>query len=514
MATFSKIDGAEPSTVTFQLATVTQDRGGQTQHQEIISVGGTESTLAVAAVLATTPGSTAWALAVREVVPQSTGTFAISSIAGRTLVDQNSTAWVAQVSTVTGRVLVDQNSTVWPVQVSSVAGKVLVDQNSTVWPVQVSSLAGAVITRSSAANMLVTAYQSTAADFLTTAIVSTVQGVVRIAGNNAADGLVHVGDSTNNALRVNVVAGAAGGSTTVNVSSLAGRVSIAGFHATDGIVNVADSTNNAINVNVVAGAAAGSTLVTVRQSTVGDFRAAVYQSTAADLNVTVAGYSTTVNVSSLAGAVIVRSSAANLLATVYQSTAADLQATVSQGSTNWSVQVSTGAVSVSTGSVTVHQGSTAFSVQARVTTSSGGALDGSTTTPAANAMALPVREVVPTLNSTTIVITSTHSTAIYSIISSVANLRHKVYAYFVGSTHTNPSTLIFCSSLSNSGFDHWHVNFGSGSSGITGANMAMNPPGFIFAGVVQNALNIKIEGGSSATSTVIARVSLAWFDEA
>src|SRR4051812_41100979 len=69
MATFSKIDGAEPSTVTFTLATVTQDRGGVTQHQEIVTLGGTESTLAVAAVLAAAPASTAWALAVREVGP-------------------------------------------------------------------------------------------------------------------------------------------------------------------------------------------------------------------------------------------------------------------------------------------------------------------------------------------------------------------------------------------------------------------------------------------------------------
>lgn len=235
--------------------------------------------------------------------------------------------------------------------------------------------------------------------------------------------------------------------------------------------DVSDSTNGAIKVNVVAGSAAGSTIVTVSTGSV-----RVHQSTAADLNVTVAGYSTITSVST--GSV-----------RVHQSTAADLAATVTFASS-------------------------ANSVLARLTTSSGGALEGSTAQPAGNVIGLHVRQVFPTLNSTTVQITSTHSTAIYALISSAAGLRHKVYAYLVQSTHTVPSTLIFCSSGSGSGLDHWHVMFGSGSSGVTGANLAVTPPGWIFAGVVANALNVKIEGGSSATSTVIARIGLAWFDEA
>lgn len=121
--------------------------------------------------------------------------------------------------------------------------------------------------------------------------------------------------------------------------------------------------------------------------------------------------------------------------------------------------------------------------------------------------------VFPTLQSTTILVTSTHSTAIYPIISSVASQQHKVFAYFVGSTHTTPSTLIFCSSASGSDFHHWSVNFGSGSSGMTGANMAVTPPGFIFAGLSQNALNVKVEGGSSVASTCIVRVAVSWYTE-
>jgi hypothetical protein len=655
MATFSKIDGAEPSTVTFRLRTVTQDMGGQTQHQEIVTLGGTESSLAVAAVRDTTPASTEWALAVREVA-HSTGPFAVSSIAGPVTVRSSAANALVSVYQSTAA---DLNVTV--------AGYVAPSTT-----VNVSSLGGAVIVRSSAANALVTAYQSSAADlnvtvagYSTTVNVSSLGGAVSVLPNSSvatrwfpvqvSDGSTWVSDSTNRAIRVNVVAGsvagdtsvtvngnqssnssvylpvrltngtaflspnadyldastasniagptilfdngsnvtmravsltlglpvnvvagAAGGSTivtvstgsvrvhqssaadlnvtvagystTVNVSSLGGVVSVLPnssvatrwfpVQISDGSTWVSDSTNRAIRVNVVAGAAGGSTEVTVRQSTIGDFKAAVYQSTAADLNVTVAGYSTTVNVSSLGGAVITRSSAANMLVTAYQSTAADLNVTVAgYVAPSTTIQVSSLGGAVITRSsaanmlVSVYQSTAAdlnvtvagYSttvnvssgvIRAQAYTSSGGGVEGSTGTPAAGVTGLHVRQVYPTMNSTTVVITSTHSTAIYSLISSVASLRHKVYAYFVGSTHTNPSTLIFCSSASASGFDHWHVNFGSGSSGITGANMAMAPPGFIFAGVSQNALNVKLEGGSSATSTVIARVSVAWFDEA
>jgi hypothetical protein len=384
-------------------------------------------------------------------------------------------------------------------------------------------------------------------------------GMVSVVTSSGAS----VMDSTETAIKVNVVAGAAGGSTTVTIrqstatdllarvnqgvgNSTAAdrwRVMVANSSAADfigvqlvdssgtgfygptkplnvtvtdssnAVVKPGDSDNNAIRVNVVAGAAAGSTLVTVRQSTYTDFNtlsriadrdqstqvAAVLNATPAStvwaLAVREAAPSTgPIAVSSIAGPVTVRSSAANALVTVYQSTAADLKVTVDGYSTT--VNVSSGVV------------------RAQTYTSSGGAVEGSTGTPAAGVLGVHVRQVYPTMNSTTIVVTSTHSTAIYPLISSVAGLRHKVYAYFVSSTHTVPSTLIFCSSASASGFDHWHVGFGSGSSGMTGANLAVAPPGFIFAGVSQNALNVKIEGGSSAASTVIARVSVAWFDEA
>jgi hypothetical protein len=344
------------------------------------------------------------------------------------------------------------------VQVSSAGGRVLVDQNSTVWPVQVSSVAGRVA----------------------------------VAGFNATDGITNVTDSTNNAFRVNVVAGSAAGSTDVSVTQLR--------DSSGGSISAGDSANNAIRVNVVAGAAGGSTVMTVSTGSV-----RVHQSSAADLNVTVAGYSTTVNISSLAGAVITRSSAANMLVTAYQSTAADFQATVTPASTNWPVQVSTVA-----GRVLVDQNSTVWQTQASLRTSSGGALEGSTAAPAVGVLGLHTREVMPTLQSTRAVITSSNSTALYTLVSSAANpLRHKVYAYSLTSTETTPSTLVFYSSNT---IDRWAVAFGSGSSGVTGANLALSPPAWLFHADANNALRCLIE--KAASTQCIVTLSIGYFTEA
>jgi hypothetical protein len=384
--------------------------------------------------------------------------------------------------------------------------------------VQVSSLGGAVIVRSSAADCAVTASQGgtwnigTVTTITGVTTVSSLAGVVRIAGNNAADGIVHVGDSTNAALRVNVVAGSAAGSTVTSVSQL--------LDSSGGSIAAGDSANNALRVNVVAGAAAGSTEVTVRQSTYTDFNA-LSRLADRDASTQVANITNTTPASTAYGLVVreatrlnfatdsvaIIGTAANNLATVYQSTvgalrasvyqstAADLQATVAQASTVWAAQVS----SVG-GIVTVNNND-----------GSGNALASAISTPSTNARGLVVRPVVNGINSTTVLITSTNSTAIYSLISSVAGARQKVFAYFVGSTHTNPSTLVF---VSSNVIDRWAVNFGSGSSGITGANLALSPPAWLFATDAANALNVRVEGGSSAASTVLVRVSFSWFSEA
>ena len=307
--------------------------------------------------------------------------------------------------------------------------------------------------------------------------------------------------STNAGLCVRVVSGP---SSVADFSVRAVLPSTAGDNlvtVSTGSVRVHQSTAADLNVTV----AGYSTIATVSTGSV-----RVHQSTAADLNVTVAGYSTIATVST--GSV-----------RVHQSTAADLNVTVAGYST---------IATVSTGSVRVHQSTAADlnvtvagysttvnvssvggAVVTRVNTSSGGGVEGSTTTPSTGAvLGLNMRQVMPSgRQSTTTLITSTHSTAVYALVSSVAGLKHCVGAYFVSSTHTNPSTFIFMSSLA---IDRWHVGFGSGSSGITGANMALSAPDWIFQADAANALNCRIEGGSSVTATVVARVSIKWFTEA
>jgi hypothetical protein len=281
-----------------------------------------------------------------------------------------------------------------------------------------------------------------------------------------------------------------------------------------------NSTRYGVNVRVIGG-----------PSTATDFAVrALLPSTASDNPVTVSQGSTAfaVQVSTVAGAVVVRSSAAAHLATVYQSTASDLVATIhgnqsSNSSEYLPVRLTNGTAFLSA-SQDYQQDSTMTTTsvfgptlmlrtgaEAPASTDSWEMVRGTTS---GHLFVAVTPDPGRTLESTTALVTSTHSTAIYPIISSAAGLRHKVYAYFVSSTHTNPSTIIFCSSASGSGFDHWHVGLGSGSSGITGANMAVPPPGFIFAGVAQNALNVKVEGGSSVTATAVVRVSVSYFTEA
>ena len=372
--------------------------------------------------------------------------------------------------------------------------------------VNVSSLAGAVIIRSSAADALVTAYQSTFTDLQALAGIrdrdssTQVAAVLNATPASTAYAVVvrlpaPITDSTNNALRVFQVASSAGaGSTEVTVrqstytdfntlSRLADRDNSTKVAAVlsetqpassaYGVVvrlpaPFADSTNNAIRVFTVASSGgAGSTEVTIRQSTYTDLntlsRLADRDASTQVANITnttpassayglvvreAVAQSTTVNVSSLGGAVIVRSSAANALVTVYQSTAADLVAT------------------------------------ARVNTSSGGAVEGSTASPAHGVIGLHVRQVpssMATFAASTVGATSTNTT----LVSSLAGARVKVYAFSVTSTVVANSTVSFRSSAATV---LWPLVLGSGSSGVTGANLAVAPPAFLFATASANAL--------------------------
>lgn len=425
MASYKNIDGEESGTVTFTVAAVELTRNSSAELQEILCVGDPDISTNVGRVTSVPPDSTMAGVGVRIISgPSSLADFPV-------------------------RVIFPSTATNNPVSLPNTQ---------------------TINVRSSAANALVSVYQSTAADLnVTVAGYVAPSTTVTVNGNASSNSSLYLPVRlTNGTAFLTAGADYTDGST---ASNIAGPTLLFdnGTNATMRVVSL----TNGLPVNVVAGAAAGSTLITVRQSTVGDLRAAVYQSTAADLNVTVAGYvapSTTVQVSSVGGAVVVRSSAADQLVTVYQSTFADLRATV-HNSTIGDLLAS------------VQQNSTVWQVQNK--------------------------PVFPTILSTSILVTSTHSTAVYELIASGAGLRQKVCAYIVGSTHTNPSTLVFMSSLA---IDRWHVPFGSGSSGMTGANLANAIP--IFMTDAANALNCRVEGGSSVTATVVTRVSVSYVAEA
>jgi len=347
MATHGDIGVSQPaaSTITMKVRTVTVDMNSTVVHQEILTLGGAESSLEVARVMASAPASTDYGLVVREV---------------------NSTG-----------------------------------------PIAVSSIAGPVTVRSSAANMLVSVYQSTAAD-----------------------------------LNVTV----AGYSTTANVSSVAGRVAIAGFHAGAGIVNVTDSTNNAINVNVVAGAAAGSTNVTVGRM-VGNSSAQDYMPVR-----------------------IVDSSGTGFLPPGLEYTDGSTTSTLAAPSLSYN--------NSSNNTMRVVGLSQPLPVQLRT-----GAL---------------------TFTSAGSSVTSSASSAFYPVVSSAAGAQH-VFAYSVTSTAVTPFRLEF---LSGTGTVVWSVLLGSASSGVTGANLAVSPPGRLFSAAAASPLQVRL--GSTGVEVVLG---LSWFTE-
>lgn len=194
------------------------------------------------------------------------------------------------------------------------------------------------------------------------------------------------------------------------------------------------------------------------------------------------------------------------------STIGDLLASVQQNSTVWQVQIpSSQSVQVKNSTIgdllaSVQQNSTVWVTQPRLFTSSGGGVEGSTVTLSTGELGLNVRTVMPTGRQSTSILVNIGTAGGSSVlISSVAGLKHKVYAFSVMSTVTGVSSVAFVSSAA---IERWGLILGSQSSGITGANLAVTPPGFLFETVAANALNFL------ASSTGLYRVSLAWFTEA
>ena len=496
------------------------------KHQELISLADAESSLGVARILNSAPASTEYGLAVRQVDYSTTAQ--VSSVGGVVSVAQNSTVWQVQVggysttvnvSSLAGKVTVDQNSTAWVTQARLFDGASVALVGSTAAPatgdnglvvrqvgfvafsttVNVSSLAGAVTVRSSAADALVTAYQSTYTDF---------------------HGLMRIGDRDQSTQVANV--------TNTDPASTAWALAVR-----------------------QVGATPGSTVMTVSTGSV-----RVHQSTAADLNVTVAGYSTTVNVSSLAGKVLVDqnstvwvtqarlfdgASVALVGSTtapatgdnglvvrqvgfvafstvmtvstgsvrVHQSTAGDLLATVtpSAGST-WSVRplqssqadlrVTVYQSTVADLKATVAQNSTVWAVQAATFDGTGNALESSTSAPSTGARGLVVRQAVNGIN--TYAASTTGQSSATTLVSSNAANKAFVFAYSITSTLAGPVQWGFYSGSTLL----WTGVLAAPSSAISGANLAVSPPGFLFKGSTGQPLTFNCASSNTGLSVSVA----------
>lgn len=562
---FNNLGLQEPSTITARVATVTIQRGSTLEHQEILVLGDATSSLAVAQVTNAAPSTSAYGLAVRQVdavqsaqsgawtvratlsstgtdnpvTAAQSGTWTVRANVSSTAADNPVTAsqagtWnIGTVTAVTGKVSVinssaaDLNVTVagysTTVNVSSVAGIVAVRPSDTNW----ASSAGFHF--NSSGELLTVAAASAAS---TTVNVSSLAGRVGIAGYHASGSLVNVTDSTNNAINVNVVAGSAAGSTVATISRFQDS-------SNNGIA-VADSVNNALRVNVVAGAAGGSTIVTIStvQGTVNVFPASTGWAAGAgfqlnssgELRVAEGPESTTVNISSLAGNVrVVNSSAADLLASVAQTSTVWAVQAAQVGS--WTVAVSNPAsttvnVSSVAGTVSVQQVSTVWAVQltnystivavssvagkVSVVNSSaadldvaisdglGNALESSTQIASSNARGLIVRPVI-VLPQTYSASTTGQSSAT-TIFTSNATVRPYVFAYSITSTLNGPVYW----SIQKGSTRLWGGVLAAISSAISGANLAVSPPGFLFAGSTGRPLSFNVESSNAGLNVSIA----------
>lgn len=495
MANFSNIGLQEPSTITNRVAAVTISRGSTAEQQEIMVLGDAESSNGIARILNVAPVSSDWGLVVRPVGASTTVN--VSSVGGVVSVAQNSTVWATQSAQAgTWTVTVSGYSTT--ANISSLAGKVQVvnssaaDLNVTVAGYStiaaISSVAGIVAVRPSDTNWASSAgfhFDSSGALQVNggSAAGSTVTTISRVQDSSNVG--IAVGDSVNNAIRVNVVAGAAGGSTVVTISTVQGVVrtmasdtnwaSSAGFHF-----------NSSGELLTVGASAAGSTTVNV-SSLAGNVR--VVNSSAADLlasvsqastvwatqaaqsgawTVSVSGYSTTVNVSSLAGTV-----------------------NVQQASTVWAVQLSNY-------STTVQISSIAGRVDVELFDGVGVALESSTRLPSSNANGLVVRPVI-SIPATYSASTAGQSSAT-TFFTSNATQRPYVFAYSVISTLAGPVNW----SIQKGSTRLWGGVLAAVSSAVSGANLAVSPPGFLFAGSTGRPLSFNVETSNAGLNVSIA----------
>src|SRR6185436_6950404 len=267
------------------------------------------------------------------------------------------------------------------------------------------------------------------------------------------------------------IAAVAAGAGKLNIGSTAADNAVLTTPVSTGFVKLAGffvDTSNALSVKLD-----GSTALTIGSIAVGAGR----------INI---GSTATENV------VISRSSAADQLVTVYQSSYAALLANV-HNSTIGDLLAS------------VQQNSTVWQTQAKIQDSSGVSPNIVGTRPSTGAQGFAVRPVLNDLQSTCFSTLGNNSTS-STLASSVAAQRVKVYAYSITSTVQAINTISFASSLAT---PIWQVQMQAMSSGITGVNLAVSPPAWLFATAASEALVWKCTG-----STGTYHVSVAWFTEA
>lgn len=158
MPTFNHIGGAEPSTLTFKVATVSQTINSSVMHKEVLVLGDPDTSNAIAAVLASAPASTAWGIVTRPLGPvsiqgnstvfQGTSPWTIAGNSTVVILSGNSSVIVtsgnSSVTITAGNSSVFQASSAWQVQVTNtptvtVQGNSSVWQGSSAWQVQVTN---------------------------------------------------------------------------------------------------------------------------------------------------------------------------------------------------------------------------------------------------------------------------------------------------------------------------------------------------------------------------------------
>jgi hypothetical protein len=445
--TFGAIGLAEPSTITKTVASVVIARNSTNDHQEILTLGDPQSSLGLARVLAAPPDSTEMGLAVRIVSgPSSLTSFLVRPAFSSTAADN---------------------------PVSIPAG---VLQANPPWSFSLDNIASSAGTFGNPGDPVNTSLKVTA-----------VAGSLRVTQSSAADLLTLI----------------SGNSTVVQGTS----PWIVGGNSTSRLNIGSTAADNAVLVsgNSTVAPLAGSTWnVRPVQSSQADLRITAYQSTAADLQATVTQASSLwqVQISNGNSSVTITTIAAGAGRINIGSTAADNTVLVTGNSTVAPLAGSTWATRPIQSSqadlrMTAYQ-STAAEFLATVTI---GANLQSTAAPSSASSGLIVRQVVDVLLTTASTNAFGASTTL-TVQSSGALLRTYVTAYSITSTNAGPTKIAFFSS----GVMLWPVRLAAVSSAVSGANLAVSPPGYLFR-TIGAADGLTLQTGNAAVAGWMVGIS-------